>query len=252
MRSMERRTFPLISTAAACAAVCIAGWVVKATLAQPPAEKTELPANTEPAPTLPATPADLDVPKVAAPSPSPPPIVPQLPTQAIPETQPRSSVPLPAPTVVSGHRADNDPFARSEPQPVYPSPSIPHDESSDPERAVAAFVAQNQKLAESQLAVLRAEEAKLRARLKKVEAGIKRWQAVADALKQSQGVVTVSSVPGNPTGWKGASPPGANTEFPQDLDRVPQLREPASPFDERPQNPGTNPPPSKPTESPKR
>ena len=64
-----------------------------------------------------------------------------------------------------------------------------------------AFVEQNQKMAESQLKNLKDEEAKLRDRLRKVEAGIKRWESLLGALKQSQGSVAVAS-PGNSADWK--------------------------------------------------
>ncbi len=67
------------------------------------------------------------------------------------------------------------------------------------------FVEQNQKMAESQLTSLKAEEAKLRDRLRKVEAGIKRWESLLGALKQSQASSAVV-VPGNVVGWKHASP----------------------------------------------
>jgi anti-sigma-K factor RskA len=50
-----------------------------------------------------------------------------------------------------------------------------------------AFAQQNEKMAESAVKALKDEEAKLRARLEKVEAGIKRWENLLGALKQSQG-----------------------------------------------------------------
>jgi hypothetical protein len=68
----------------------------------------------------------------------------------------------------------------------------------DPERAALAFVAENQKLAESQLKNLKDEESKLKARLLKVQAGIKRWESLIDALRQSQ-TDDARVVPGAPT-----------------------------------------------------
>ncbi len=59
-----------------------------------------------------------------------------------------------------------------------------------------AFFVQHQKMAESQLKSLKSEEAKLRDRLRKVEAGIKRWESLLGALKQSEGSV-MSAAPGN-------------------------------------------------------
>jgi len=63
----------------------------------------------------------------------------------------------------------------------------------DPERVVKAFVEQNQKLAETQLKNLNDEAEKLRTRLHKVEAGIKRWETLHEALKQSQVVTSVTA-----------------------------------------------------------
>jgi hypothetical protein len=63
--------------------------------------------------------------------------------------------------------------------------------STDPEKAALVFVAENQKLAESQLGNLKDEESKLKARLLKVQAGIKRWESLVEALKQSQESVAV-------------------------------------------------------------
>ena len=62
---------------------------------------------------------------------------------------------------------------------------------ADPEKAALVFVAENQKLAESQLKNLKDEESKLNARLLKVQAGIKRWESLVEALKQSQGSIAV-------------------------------------------------------------
>ena len=81
-----------------------------------------------------------------------------------------------------------------------------------------AFVEQNQKLAESQLKNLKDEQAKLRARLQKVEGGIRRWETLVGALKQTQGSVVVAS-PANPAGWKQTVTVTRDDE-PQDLDKV--------------------------------
>ena len=73
------------------------------------------------------------------------------------------------------------------PQAAEAPPGLPANEIDDPEKAASAFVDQNQKHAEAQLKTLKEEAEKLRARLTKVEAGIKRWDRVLEALKQSQG-----------------------------------------------------------------
>ena len=60
-------------------------------------------------------------------------------------------------------------------------------ENDDPEKSVQAFVTQNRKVAEGQLKSLKSEAERLRARLQKVEAGIKRWESLVSALDQSEG-----------------------------------------------------------------
>lgn len=57
----------------------------------------------------------------------------------------------------------------------------------DPEKSALAFAEGAQKLAEAQRRALKDEETRLKARLQKVEAGIKRWDNVLAGLKQSQG-----------------------------------------------------------------
>jgi hypothetical protein len=87
-------------------------------------------------------------------------------------------------------------------------------DSEDPEKTVQTFVDQNQKVAETQLKALRDEEAKLRSRLQKVEAGIKRWEALVDALKgTNSGAIRKSRI---------GPPPAADT--PDVLDAVPRSR----------------------------
>ena len=68
-------------------------------------------------------------------------------------------------------------------------------ENEDPAKAAQDFVEQNQKVAETQLKNLRDEEAKLRSRLQKVEAAIKRWEALVSALNVSATAQTVVSGP---------------------------------------------------------
>ena len=60
--------------------------------------------------------------------------------------------------------------------------------SPDPEKAALVFVAENQKLAESQLKNLKDEESKLNARLLKVQAGIKRWESLVEGLNKAKEV----------------------------------------------------------------
>ncbi|AMV38849.1 hypothetical protein [Planctomyces sp. SH-PL62] len=56
----------------------------------------------------------------------------------------------------------------------------------DPDARARSFVERNRKEAEEQLKVLREESAQLKARLGRIEAGIRRWEALADALNRSE------------------------------------------------------------------
>jgi hypothetical protein len=94
-------------------------------------------------------------------------------------------------------------------------------DQEDPEMSAVAFVEQNQKIAESQLKNLIAEQTKLRERLQKVDAGIKRWETLLSALKQSQGSVA-NAIPGNSASWK-QSAPAVREETPTALDTVDPL-----------------------------
>ncbi len=66
-------------------------------------------------------------------------------------------------------------------------------ENDDPEKTVQAFVAQNRKVAQAQLKSLKDEAEKLRSRLQRVEAGIKRWEALLTALEKSGAIAAVES-----------------------------------------------------------
>jgi hypothetical protein len=104
--------------------------------------------------------------------------------------------------------------APNPPAEVVVNPSTPP-ESEDPEKAVQSFVEQSQKVAETQLKNLRNEQAKLRARLQKIEAGVKRWEALVEALKMSTNVNSVTQSRIGP-------PPAPDT--PDVLDAIPGAR----------------------------
>jgi hypothetical protein len=163
---------PSISTRAsklACvvafAAVCLIGWVAKSALAQDPpvpALLQELPPKAE----------------VSKPSVSP-------------DQEP---APLQASSADSVFTKSPPPQAAAGVNELSAAtPSAP-DPADDPEKVALAFVEQNQKQAESQLKNLKDEETKLRARLQKVESGIRRWESLLVALKQSEPQVLA---PGN-------------------------------------------------------
>jgi hypothetical protein len=141
------RIRPELAIAVVVAGLTLTGWVARTTLAQnsPP----------KPAETLP----------------SPGPLAGDVKT-----TPSAPGLPLPPGPVVSAR----SPF-ELDPSSGFP----PAAESDDPEKNVRAFVEQNRKVAETQLKSLRDEAEKLRTRLQKVEAGIRRWETLLKALETS-------------------------------------------------------------------
>src|SRR5208282_772265 len=73
----------------------------------------------------------------------------------------------------------------------------PEPSSDDPEQSAQSFVERNQKEAEDHLRALTAEAQQLRARLAKLESGIKKWQCLVSALKASEGqsLITTANAP---------------------------------------------------------
>jgi hypothetical protein len=63
-------------------------------------------------------------------------------------------------------------------------------EDEDPEKAAKAFVDQNRRVAEDRLKSLKDEAEKLRSRLRKVEAGIRRWETLVSALNREEDAPT--------------------------------------------------------------
>ncbi len=184
MRSAQRIHSKLV-VVAVIAGLTLIGWVSRNTRAQnspvspkppqgaPSGDKPSIPSYTDPKADLPTPPASE--------------------LEAIPE----SSVPKLA-----------DPPADRSPAPSHTPPRSPFDldpnngfsgpaENDDPEKTAQAFVAQNKKVAEAQLKTLKDEEAKLRSRLQRVEAGIKRWEALLSALEKS-GAIAVAENPKAP------------------------------------------------------
>jgi hypothetical protein len=146
-----RSTFrirPELALAVSLAALALIGWVARTTLAQnSPPKPAEVPS-------LPA-PADGDV--TAGPV-------------------------APGPVLDSAPAAPSrTPFELDQ-----PTPTPPPGAGDDPEKTVQAFVEQNRKVAETQLKNLRDEAEKLRARLQKVELGIRRWETLLTALQNSE------------------------------------------------------------------
>jgi hypothetical protein len=189
MRNMSRLIRPIILGGLALE-ICLIAWLAIEVRAQDPPVPEVKPAGQDlPAP---AVEQDLPVPRVEKTLPAP--------------TEPTELSPVaPAPVVrqpVSAPIVDPDllrelPGSMVAPvqAPLAAAPAGAGASAEDPEKAALAFAQQNQKLAESHVKALRDEEAKLRARLQKVEAGIKRWETLLIALEESQGVVAVTARP---------------------------------------------------------
>jgi nucleotide-binding universal stress UspA family protein len=130
--------------------------------------------------------------KEALPSATPESIKPES-AAASPGSAPAEALALPS---VSKDALSPEPIlnpitASPAPAPVVVGPDHSPIEAEDPEKVATEFLEQNQKLAEAQLKALKEEAQKLKARLTKVEAGIKRWDRLLVALNQSQGAAAV-------------------------------------------------------------
>jgi hypothetical protein len=202
---------PALAWAGVVATLCLAGWVAKTTLAQDPPQKTKTAAASELATTPPSLPDDLDVPTIKATEPEPASsFVPSPPL--VTESKPAALASPTEPNQVSPRSSLEDIAARND---NSAASRLAASAPADPEKAALVFVAENQKLAESQLKNLKDEESRLKTRLLKVQAGIKRWESLVEALKQSQGSVAVVA-PRAPTSRIEPSPefepvfPGSN------------------------------------------
>jgi nucleotide-binding universal stress UspA family protein len=198
--STIRRIGPKLFLGGIILAVFLIGWANRYSIAQsrtqdvpPPAAPAERPK--EALPQVPAEPVKTDVAAPALPGPgplgadSPPPL-------GLKEAPSREPVPIPT--------------SAPAPPPVVVGPDHSPIEAEDPEKVASEFLEQNQKLAEAQLKALKEEAEKLRARLTKVDAGIKRWDRLLVALIQSQGAAAVEKADGERPARKwDAKPPAA-------------------------------------------
>jgi hypothetical protein len=204
----------IVARTAFFAAICLVGWAARASLGQDPGKEPAAPALAAPdsipqaKPTSDQVPPDVNAAPAGLPGGSPSDTLPPMPpTETLPKPEPSASKP-PAPAM--------DPELAA-----APADHRSISDQDDPEKAAVAFVEQNQKMAESQLKNLIAEQTRLRERLQKVDAGIKRWETLLSALKQSQGSVA-NAIPGNSAVWKQSAPAGRE-EVPQDLSPVDPL-----------------------------
>jgi hypothetical protein len=171
---------------ALCGVVCglgLAGWAGRFSIAQSGVQDAQLP---------PQAPSGTDErPKAAIPQASPEPLKAEpgspllaVPTDALPGSVPADGkVQEPAEVLV--------PANAPAPPPVVVGPDHSPLEAEDPEKVASDFLEHNHKFAEAQLKALKEEAEKLKARLAKVEAGIKRWDRLVEALKKSGKVTAV-------------------------------------------------------------
>jgi hypothetical protein len=173
------RIGPKLALCGGVAALILVGWAARYSAAQNLAHEVPPPAGQ-----VPGTTVKGEGPNAAVP-------------RAKPETNSELASPLPAPgpddrLAVPHLTAEPEPspfngtlgIKAPPPVPVAPGDATP--DADDPEKVATAFLEQNQKLAEAHLKTLKEEAEKLKARLLKVEAGIKRWDSLLVALKQSQ------------------------------------------------------------------
>ena len=169
------------------------GWVAKTTQAQnggqnPPALP---PAATKPD-DLPQ--AGQETPK-AMDAPAPLPAAPDSGAGLASEKSPPPPLPGIPPHLEPAESASAPPVPRRLPALTENQPASSTD---DPDQSAQSFVERNQKEAEDHLMALTAEAQQLRARLAKLESGIKKWQGLANALKSSQGqsIASTANAPG--------------------------------------------------------
>jgi hypothetical protein len=178
----RRRIVPTISKIGPKLALCgvvsglfLIGWAARHSVAQAPAQDSQSP------PPLQAPPSGRpEEAKVAVPQ-SPAGTASEL---ALPPPEAGAAT---EPTAAPEFKASADALA-----PVTGAAGNQAVEVDDPEKVAIVFVEHNYAHAEAQLKSLKEEAEKLRARLAKVEAGIKRWDRVLVALAQSQGLAAVA------------------------------------------------------------
>ncbi len=189
------------------------GWVAKTTQAQnggqnPPALP---PADTKPEDLTKAAP---ETPKARSnDAPAPLPVAPDSAASSAPDPSPNPPPPLPP---VGKHHAAKEESLSTSPALGIPAPTqqasaasepaglrtLPESQTApsidDPEQLAQSFVERNQKEAEDHLRALTAEAQQLRARLAKLESGIKKWQCLVSALKSSEGqpIASTANAPG--------------------------------------------------------
>jgi hypothetical protein len=162
------RLTPRLAIALMLAGVTWIGWVAQSTRAQDSPKAT--PPEVQP-----------DVPQ--------PPPAPDASKLTLPDPDGAAQRDLEVPPA---RQAPSTPIA-GEPGTAAPDPAGPEDD--DPEKTARTFVERNRREAQDELKKLKDEEERLRTRLGKVEAGIRRWEALLAALDSSERPVTLNAVP---------------------------------------------------------
>jgi hypothetical protein len=182
------RIGPKLALCGVVAGLLLAGWAARYSAAQNPAQDVPPPTEQNPGTTVKSEETKAAV------------------SQSKPDTRSELSSPLPPPgpadhLAVPHLNAESDAGPSSgtssvnAPAPVTVAPGNAMADVDDPEKVANAFLEQNQKLVQSHLKTLKEEAEKLKARLAKVEAGIKRWDSLLGALKQSQSASATAPLP---------------------------------------------------------
>jgi hypothetical protein len=153
--------------------------------------------NDAPAPLPVAT--DSAATSPADPSPNPPPPLPAVGKHRAAKEESLSPPPALEERIIGIPAPAHQASAASEPAGLRTRPeNEPPSSIDDPEQSAQSFVERNQKEAEDHLRALTAEAQQLRARLAKLESGIKKWQCLVSALKSSEGQpsITTANAPG--------------------------------------------------------
>ncbi len=167
---------PKLALCCVVSGLCLVGWAGRISIAQSGSQDSPPPAR------------KAEEPKAAVPEAKP----------EVPKGEP--GVPLPAPVSADAlqlPRETDGPASEPAlklvdppaPAPVVVGPDHSPLEAEDPEKVASDFLEHNHKFADAQLKALKEEAEKLKARLAKVEAGIKRWDRLLEALKQSGATV---------------------------------------------------------------
>jgi nucleotide-binding universal stress UspA family protein len=156
--------------------LCLVGWAGRFSIAQSRLQDAPAPVDKP------------EEPKAAVPD-----VKAELPKSKLELPKSESARPLPAPPVGDpGYDPSLSLVNPLAPAPVVVGPDHSPLEAADPEKVASDFLEQNQKMAEAHLKALKEEAEKLKARLTKVEAGIKRWDRLLEAFKQSGNATTAA------------------------------------------------------------